>query len=132
MKNKFTPDEFRSWVEWTRQRLPAEGDIPAILGDEWNNIRENQSPPWFDSIWSHYEDFDSRHDPDILNFIANESVLNPDDLACRFTALRYLYELSQTCVVMMLRGRRLYVPVQVDRCDDRSLLRSLRIAGFRT
>jgi len=95
MKNKFTPDEFRSWVEWTRQRLPAEGDIPAILGDEWNNIRENQSPPWFDSIWSHYEDFDSRHDPDILNFIANESVLNPDDLACRFTALRYLYELSQ-------------------------------------
>ncbi len=94
MKDKVTKGEFRSWVEWTRERLPAEGDLPGIASYHWDKMRAKQAAPWSNFVWTYYHDFDSGYDPTIIDWLAQECLANPDELAYRFTALRYLYELS--------------------------------------
>ena len=93
MKDKFAPDEFRSWVEWIRQRLP-EGNIPGISSYHWDNMGAQQVPPWSNFVWTYYDGFDSGYDPTIIDWLAQECLANSNELACRFTGLRYLYELS--------------------------------------
>lgn len=45
MNDKFTPDAFRSWVKWTRQRLPVEGEIPGISSYHWENMKAKHAHP---------------------------------------------------------------------------------------
>ncbi len=87
---------FQSWVEWTRGRLPSGGDCPGIASIEWLRevSRGEESPPWCHDVSSYYEDWDSEHDPEVVGQLVHECLAQRDDIAVRFTALTYLYELS--------------------------------------
>jgi tetratricopeptide (TPR) repeat protein len=79
----------KDWVDSVRQRIPLEAAIPPV-----NSIRVDKPwDDWLDELFEHADNEGLPFALPLLRNIESELILNPSDVATRFTALAVYYDL---------------------------------------
>jgi tetratricopeptide (TPR) repeat protein len=105
-------DKVRSWIAWSREKLPVEGDLPAV------NRVEFKDAPWMACISDLFDAADGPRDESVpndsfqLSALFEEALLpDPKDIPTRFTALsvycalaNHLFLDEETYVSLLQQG----------------------------